>query len=174
MRACSLRATVYYTLNFILLLQLWNLVSVDNFYNELSRTFFRSASQVLTDFIPWFPLANGFCKVLAIYGLCCSPPLPILLPATTGQGLQISGQLTRREGKIYYNLKFENHTQTPLDKFMIQFNKNTFGLAAGGPLQVHLLIYALMMHAYHVGSLGWHKQFIPRQKLTSLFSHNVA
>ncbi|XP_024394494.1 beta-adaptin-like protein B [Physcomitrium patens] len=67
------------------------------------------------------------------------PPLPILLPATTGQGLQISGQLTRREGKIYYNLKFENHTQTPLDKFMIQFNKNTFGLAAGGPLQVPLI-----------------------------------
>lgn len=68
------------------------------------------------------------------------PPLPVLFPATSGQGLQISGELTRREGKVFYNLKFENHTQTPLDKFMIQFNKNTFGLAAGGPLQVHLSI----------------------------------
>ena len=64
----------------------------------------------------------------------------MLLPAKSGQGLQISGKLTRREGKVFYNLKFDNHTQMPLDKFMIQFNKNTFGLAAGGPLQVHVLI----------------------------------
>jgi AP-1 complex subunit beta-1 len=31
---------------------------------------------------------------------------------------------------------FENNTQVPLDGFMIQFNKNTFGLAAAGALQV--------------------------------------
>jgi len=64
------------------------------------------------------------------------PPLPVLLPASTGQGLQISGQLLRRDGQIFYGLLFENNTQTPLDGFMIQFNKNTFGLAAAGPLQV--------------------------------------
>ncbi|KAM6556688.1 hypothetical protein CsatB_003707 [Cannabis sativa] len=64
------------------------------------------------------------------------PPLPVVLPASTGQGLQISAQLTRRDGQIFYNLLFENNTQTPLDGFMIQFNKNTFGLAAAGPLQV--------------------------------------
>ncbi|XP_071701764.1 beta-adaptin-like protein C [Rutidosis leptorrhynchoides] len=64
------------------------------------------------------------------------PPLPVLLPAASGQGLQISAQLVRREGKIFYSLMLENNTETPLDGFMIQFNKNTFGLAAGGPLQV--------------------------------------
>ncbi|MED6181454.1 hypothetical protein PIB30_019530 [Stylosanthes scabra] len=64
------------------------------------------------------------------------PPLPILLPASTGQGLQISAQLTRRDGQVFYSMLFENNTQVPLDGFMIQFNKNTFGLAAGGPLQV--------------------------------------
>ncbi|XP_020230079.1 beta-adaptin-like protein C [Cajanus cajan] len=64
------------------------------------------------------------------------PPLPILLPASTGQGLQISAQLTRQDGQIFYSLLFENNTQVPLDGFMIQFNKNTFGLAAAGPLQV--------------------------------------
>ncbi|KAL2347939.1 hypothetical protein Fmac_001939 [Flemingia macrophylla] len=64
------------------------------------------------------------------------PPLPILLPASTGQGLQISAQLTRQDGQIFYSLLFENDTQVPLDGFMIQFNKNTFGLAAAGPLQV--------------------------------------
>uniref|UniRef100_A0A453I399 Beta-adaptin appendage C-terminal subdomain domain-containing protein n=2 Tax=Aegilops tauschii TaxID=37682 RepID=A0A453I399_AEGTS len=64
------------------------------------------------------------------------PPLPVVLPSTTGQGLQISAQLVRRDGQIYYDISFENGTHGVLDGFMIQFNKNTFGLAAGGPLQV--------------------------------------
>ena len=69
------------------------------------------------------------------------PPLPILLPAATGLGLQISAQLTRQDGQIFYSLLFENNSQVPLDGFMIQFNKNTFGLAAAGPLQVGYCIY---------------------------------
>ncbi|RWR89005.1 Clathrin/coatomer adaptor [Cinnamomum micranthum f. kanehirae] len=64
------------------------------------------------------------------------PPLPIVLPASTGQGLQICAQLTRRDGQIFYSMLFENNSQIPLDGFMIQFNKNTLGLAAAGPLQV--------------------------------------
>ncbi|KAI4347757.1 hypothetical protein L6164_008540 [Bauhinia variegata] len=64
------------------------------------------------------------------------PPLPVLLPASTGQGLQISAQLTKQDDQIFYSLLFENNTQVPLDGFMIQFNKNTFGLAAAGSLQV--------------------------------------
>ncbi|XP_047337436.1 beta-adaptin-like protein C [Impatiens glandulifera] len=68
------------------------------------------------------------------------PPLPVLLPATTGQGLQISAQLVRRDGQVFYSMLFENNTQNILDGFLIQFNKNTFGLAAGGPLQVPQLL----------------------------------
>ncbi|XP_062146099.1 beta-adaptin-like protein B [Alnus glutinosa] len=64
------------------------------------------------------------------------PPLPVLLPASTGQGLQISAQLTRQDGQIFYSLLFENNTQLALDGFLIQFNKNSFGLAAAGPLTV--------------------------------------
>ncbi|PWA48595.1 adaptin family protein [Artemisia annua] len=64
------------------------------------------------------------------------PPLPVLLPAASGQGLEISAQLVRRDGQIFYSIMFENNTNTPLDGFMIQFNKNAFGLAAAGPLQV--------------------------------------
>lgn len=67
------------------------------------------------------------------------PPLPVLLPSTTGQGLQISAQLVRRDGQLFYNLLLENSSQIVLDGFMIQFNKNTFGLAAAGPLQVPAL-----------------------------------
>ncbi|XWS61748.1 hypothetical protein CRYUN_Cryun07bG0152300 [Craigia yunnanensis] len=66
----------------------------------------------------------------------CSPPLPILLPASTGQVLQISAQLARQDAQIFYSLLFENNSQIALDGFMIQFNKNSFGLAAAGPLQV--------------------------------------
>lgn len=64
------------------------------------------------------------------------PALPVLLPASTGQGLQISAQLSRQDGQIFYSLLFENNTQVTLDGFMIQFNKNSLGLAAAGPLQV--------------------------------------
>jgi AP-1 complex subunit beta-1 len=64
-----------------------------------------------------------------------------LLPSTTGQGLQISAQLVRRDGQIFYDISFDNGTQTVLDGFMIQFNKNTFGLAAGGALQVPAIYY---------------------------------
>ncbi|CAH1449648.1 unnamed protein product [Lactuca virosa] len=63
-------------------------------------------------------------------------PLPVVLPAATGQGLEISGQLVRKDGQIFYSLIFENNTNIPLDGFKIQFHKNTFGLAAGVPLQV--------------------------------------
>ncbi|KAL9231004.1 hypothetical protein vseg_006282 [Gypsophila vaccaria] len=64
------------------------------------------------------------------------PPLPVVLPASKGQGLQISAQLMRVDGQVFYSMLFENNTQSALDGFMIQFNKNTFGLAAGAPLQV--------------------------------------
>ncbi|KAM3396761.1 beta-adaptin-like protein B isoform X2 [Capsicum galapagoense] len=68
------------------------------------------------------------------------PPLPVVLPASSGQGLQISAQLVRRDGQVFYSMMFENNSQVPLDGFMIQFNKNTFGLAAGGQLQVPQLL----------------------------------
>lgn len=65
-----------------------------------------------------------------------APPKPILLQASAAQGLQISGQMVRKNGQIFYDLTFDNQGTVPLDGFMIQFNKNTFGLAAGSPLQV--------------------------------------
>ncbi|KAH7280226.1 hypothetical protein KP509_37G056900 [Ceratopteris richardii] len=68
------------------------------------------------------------------------PPLPVIFPASAGQGLQISGRLIRRDGQVFYSLAFENNTTGPLDGFQIQFNKNTFGLAAAGPLQVPSLL----------------------------------
>ena len=71
--------------------------------------------------------------------------MPVLLPSATGQGLQISAQLTRQDGQVFYSLLFENNSQVPLDGFMIQFNKNAFGLAAAGPLQVYYCIHGFMV-----------------------------
>lgn len=68
-----------------------------------------------------------------------APALPVLLTFQAGQGLQISGKLVRRDGQVFYSLHFENSSQGMLDGFMIQFNKNSFGLAAAGPLQVPAL-----------------------------------
>ncbi|CAN8325684.1 unnamed protein product [Cochlearia groenlandica] len=62
--------------------------------------------------------------------------LPIVLPASSGQGLQISAQLKRQDGQVFYSMLLENNSQSLLDGFMIQFNKNSFGLAAVGALQV--------------------------------------
>eukprot|EP00271_Cylindrocystis_brebissonii_P008738 TRINITY_DN23223_c0_g1_i1.p1 TRINITY_DN23223_c0_g1~~TRINITY_DN23223_c0_g1_i1.p1 ORF type:complete len:946 (-),score=253.65 TRINITY_DN23223_c0_g1_i1:1026-3863(-) len=63
--------------------------------------------------------------------------LPVLLGAAQGQGLQVSGRVERENGQVVYRLLLENGSQQPLDGFMIQLNKNTFGLAApAGPLPV--------------------------------------
>ncbi|KAJ4870747.1 Beta-adaptin-like protein C [Raphanus sativus] len=67
------------------------------------------------------------------------PQLPVVLPASSGQGLQIRAQLTRQDGQVFYSMLLENNSQSVLDGFMIQFNKNSFGLAAAEPLQIQPL-----------------------------------
>ncbi|KAK9867573.1 hypothetical protein WJX84_010901 [Apatococcus fuscideae] len=52
-----------------------------------------------------------------------------LLAADRGKGLSIYGAVARVGGQPVYQLRFQNDTAQPLDGFMIQFNKNTFGLA---------------------------------------------
>lgn len=64
------------------------------------------------------------------------PSLPVLLTMEKGKGLEVSGRLERRQGQVSYELSFRNATQQPLDGLMIQFNKNSFGLAPAGALQV--------------------------------------
>ncbi|KAL3140598.1 hypothetical protein ABBQ32_005169 [Trebouxia sp. C0010 RCD-2024] len=74
------------------------------------------------------------------FGAPASPPaaappaqqsLPVLLSADKAKGLTLRGQIARMDGRIVYNMHFHNGTQGPLDNFMIQFNKNSFGLAPG-------------------------------------------
>jgi len=44
----------------------------------------------------------------------------------------------------------ENNSQSLLDGFMIQFNKNSFGLAAVGSLQVIVVGYALHLRLLYI------------------------
>ena len=98
----------------------------------------------LNDEIKSYVWSIPYMKLVKSYVLVGSPPLPIVVPASTGQGLQISAQLTRRIGQVFYSMLFENNTQVVVDGFMIQFNENTFGLAAAGPLQVNPYVNILL------------------------------
>lgn len=62
-----------------------------------------------------------------------APSMPVLLDAGKGNGLEISGRLVAGPA---YVLCFTNRSQATLDGFAIQFNKNSFGLAAAAALQV--------------------------------------
>lgn len=59
------------------------------------------------------------------------PPVQksVLLPADQGRGMQIAGAFTRAQGRLVLDLTFTNLTQAPMGNFVIQFDKNTFGLA---------------------------------------------
>ncbi|XP_057775862.1 beta-adaptin-like protein C [Salvia miltiorrhiza] len=95
-----------------------------------------AAPAPVPDLLDLMGMDNSSAIVAADPTTPAGPPLPVVLPAATSQGLQINAQLIRRDGQIFYSMLLENNSQVPLDGFMIQFNKNTFGLAAGGPLQV--------------------------------------
>ena len=65
-----------------------------------------------------------------------TPALPVLLAADKGKGVQIAGAMAREGGQLVYRLAFTNTSPLPLNGFMIQFNKNSFGLGPGAQLQV--------------------------------------
>ena len=65
-----------------------------------------------------------------------APALPVLLTADKGKGVQVAGAMAREGGRLVYRLAFTNTGPLPLNGFMIQFNKNFFGLGPEGQLQV--------------------------------------
>uniref|UniRef100_A0A671V200 AP complex subunit beta n=1 Tax=Sparus aurata TaxID=8175 RepID=A0A671V200_SPAAU len=65
-----------------------------------------------------------------------SPPKSIWLPAMKAKGLEISGTFARRAGVIQMEMTLTNKAMSIMTDFAIQFNRNSFGLAPAGPLQV--------------------------------------
>ncbi|XP_073696395.1 AP-1 complex subunit beta-1 isoform X4 [Garra rufa] len=63
-------------------------------------------------------------------------PKTMWLPAMKAKGLEISGTFARRGGIIQMDLSLTNKAMSVMTDFAIQFNRNSFGLAPAGPLQV--------------------------------------
>jgi AP-1 complex subunit beta-1 len=62
--------------------------------------------------------------------------LKTLLPADKGGGMEVKGAVSRRGGKVMYDLEIRNSAATPLSGIALQFNKNFMGLTNAAPLQV--------------------------------------
>ncbi|OEH73925.1 beta adaptin protein [Cyclospora cayetanensis] len=75
----------------------------------------------------------------------CPEPPPVVLTAETPgsrqqRGLEIRAALRKPEGgSLQLYLRATNRTGAPLSDFALQFNKNSFGLAPGGPLTLPVL-----------------------------------
>ncbi|XP_042561716.1 AP-1 complex subunit beta-1-like, partial [Clupea harengus] len=63
-------------------------------------------------------------------------PKTIWLPAMKAKGLEISGTFARRAGVLHMELSLTNKAMSVMSDFAVQFNRNSFGLAPAGPLQV--------------------------------------
>ncbi|KAJ8263627.1 hypothetical protein COCON_G00160840 [Conger conger] len=63
-------------------------------------------------------------------------PKTVWLPAMKAKGLEISGTFARRAGVLQMELSLTNKAMSVMTDFAIQFNRNSFGLAPAGPLQV--------------------------------------
>ncbi|XP_051981147.1 AP-1 complex subunit beta-1-like isoform X4 [Xyrauchen texanus] len=63
-------------------------------------------------------------------------PKIMLLPAMKAKGLEVSGTFARRSGVIQMDLSLTNKAMSVMTDFAIQFNRNSFGLAPAGPLQI--------------------------------------
>uniref|UniRef100_A0A6Q2XT26 AP complex subunit beta n=1 Tax=Esox lucius TaxID=8010 RepID=A0A6Q2XT26_ESOLU len=79
-----------------------------------------------------FDLGGGVGMPLGAY----IPPKTVWLPAMKAKGLEISGTFARRAGVIQMELTLTNKAMSVMTDFAIQFNRNSFGLAPAGPLQV--------------------------------------
>uniref|UniRef100_A0A8C6PSA1 Adaptor related protein complex 1 subunit beta 1 n=1 Tax=Nothobranchius furzeri TaxID=105023 RepID=A0A8C6PSA1_NOTFU len=79
-----------------------------------------------------FDLGGGVGMPMGAY----NPPKTVWLPAMKGKGLEISGTFARRAGIIQMEMTLINKAMSVMTDFAIQFNRNSFGIAPAGPLQV--------------------------------------
>ncbi|KAJ1964008.1 hypothetical protein GGI12_001701 [Dipsacomyces acuminosporus] len=68
------------------------------------------------------------------------PTQKVLLDAQQSQGLEILGTFARRNGQIQMEMSFNNKSGVSLSDFAIQFNKNSYGLVPGAPLNAGTLM----------------------------------
>ncbi|XP_057687264.1 AP-1 complex subunit beta-1 isoform X4 [Corythoichthys intestinalis] len=79
-----------------------------------------------------FDLGGGVGMPVSAY----VPPKTLWLPAMKAKGLEITGTFGRRAGVVQMEMTLTNKAMSVMTDFAIQFNRNSFGLAPAGPLQV--------------------------------------
>uniref|UniRef100_A0A673CB69 AP complex subunit beta n=1 Tax=Sphaeramia orbicularis TaxID=375764 RepID=A0A673CB69_9TELE len=103
--------------------------AVSHFVSVMPTSFNAPVSGGLDDL---FDLGGGVGMPMGSY----SPPKTVWLPAMKAKGLEISGTFARRSGVIQMEMTLTNKAMSVMTDFAIQFNRNSFGLAPAGPLQV--------------------------------------
>ncbi|KAF6021399.1 AP1B1 [Bugula neritina] len=82
----------------------------------------------------------GFGGLSDIFGFHSStfftPPAETWLLAKNAKGLELNGTFSRKNNQVVMEVSVTNKAMQPMAGFAIQFNKNSFGLAPGGALQV--------------------------------------
>ncbi|XP_076006824.1 AP-1 complex subunit beta-1 isoform X2 [Genypterus blacodes] len=79
-----------------------------------------------------FDLGGGVGAPMGSY----TAPKTVWLPAMKAKGLEILGTFARRSGVIQMEMTLTNKAMSVMTDFAVQFNRNSFGLAPAGPLQV--------------------------------------
>ncbi|XP_077456567.1 AP-1 complex subunit beta-1 isoform X4 [Stigmatopora argus] len=79
-----------------------------------------------------FDLGGGVGMPVSVY----VPPKTLWLPAMKAKGLEITGTFGRRAGVVQMEMTLTNKAMSVMTDFAVQFNRNSFGLAPAGPLQV--------------------------------------
>ncbi len=68
---------------------------------------------------------------LAAHAATAFPNLRVICTAQQGDGMEIKGQLVRRNRETMYDMVISNHTQQSLSGIAVQFNENIFSLMPG-------------------------------------------
>lgn len=97
----------------------------------------------------------------------------VWLPAAKGKGLEVLGAFSRRNCQIFMELTVTNRAMQPMSDFAVQFNKNSFGLTLGAPLQIPPL-NAGQSHntSLLLGAGGAVAKMDPLMNLQASFSHS--
>uniref|UniRef100_A0AAQ4PN65 AP complex subunit beta n=1 Tax=Gasterosteus aculeatus aculeatus TaxID=481459 RepID=A0AAQ4PN65_GASAC len=84
----------------------------------------------------FFPSTLLVTSVWVAQDVCGHVSAQVWLPAMKAKGLEISGVFVRRAGVIQMEMTLTNKAMSVMTDFAIQFNRNSFGLAPAGPLQI--------------------------------------
>ena len=70
------------------------------------------------------------------------PDLPVVLSGDQFNGMTVHAKIFRENGMPIYKIAIVNNSPSPLSGFMLQFNKNSFGLQPADQVHTFLSLHA--------------------------------